>query len=87
MAILECWKSVMATLEDAITHLTNGDWEAAHALVQSDSSTQACWAHVIVHLMEGDTGNAGYWYRRAGRTARGTSEIASEIEALTRALS
>ena len=33
----------------------------------------------IVHLMEGDTGNARYWYGRAGRPFRDDSS--EEIQA------
>ncbi len=57
----------MDRLTEAIGHLQRGDWQAAHRIVQEDSSPLACWAHGIVHLMEGDLDNAGYWYRRAGR--------------------
>lgn len=57
----------MSSLTDAITHLEAGDWEAAHTIVQDDPTPLASWAHGIVHLMEGDRGNAGYWYGRAGR--------------------
>lgn len=25
------------------------------------------WVHAYLHRVEGDLGNAGYWYRRAGK--------------------
>ena len=28
---------------------------------------EAAWVHAYLHRVEGDLGNAGYWYRRAGR--------------------
>ena len=78
----------MATLNDAINHLEAGDWEAAHAIVQSDSTENGRWAHGIVHIMEGDLRNAGYWYGRAGRPmpssgdAVSEDDVAAEIAAL-----
>ena len=57
----------MATFDEAIQHLENGDWDAAHHIVQADSSQLGSWAHGIVHTMEGDLGNARYWYSRAGQ--------------------
>ena len=54
-------------LNTAIRHLKNGDWAKAHAVVQNDPSSMGCWAHGIVHMLEGDLGNARYWYRRAGQ--------------------
>lgn len=72
----------MASLADAARLIEDGDWEAAHTIVQSDSSQLASWAHGIVHLMEGDRSNAGYWYRRAARDLSDDVEIASEIAAL-----
>jgi hypothetical protein len=44
-----------------------GDWDRAHKLVQDESSAEAAWVHAYLHRVEGDLGNAGYWYRRAGR--------------------
>lgn len=44
-----------------------GDWEAAHRLVQSESDADAAWVHAHLHRVEGDLGNAGYWYSRAGK--------------------
>jgi hypothetical protein len=72
-----------AQLEKAVTHLEEGDWRAAHEIVQKDEqSALACWAHGIVHIMEGDIPNAQYWYREAKRTFRHETSVAAEIRAL-----
>ena len=44
-----------------------GDWDQAHRIVQDDSSRDAAWVHAYLHRVEGDLGNAGYWYRQAGK--------------------
>ena len=44
-----------------------GNWERAHALVQSCSNTDAAWVHALLHREEGDFSNANYWYKRANR--------------------
>ena len=72
----------MDTLSEAIGLLDAGDWRAAHRIVQKDDSALASWAHGIVHLMEGDRRNAGYWYGRAGRELPEDAEIGAEIAAL-----
>jgi hypothetical protein len=54
-------------LRRALTHLENGDWQAAHG---------------IVHIMEGDRSNARYWFRRAGRRLDADTAAAQEIKAL-----
>jgi hypothetical protein len=46
-----------------------GDWDKAHTIVQDDPSRQAAWVHAYLHRVEGDLGNAGYWYRQAGQPA------------------
>ena len=46
-----------------------GDWEQAHRIVQDDSGRDAAWVHAYLHRVEGDLGNAGYWYRQAGQVA------------------
>lgn len=78
----------MTDLETAVTLLRRGDWEAAHRIVQQDESPLSCWAHGIVHLMEGDEANAGYWYRRAGRAlpAPDRGRIDTELRALADAV-
>ena len=45
------------------------DWDAAHRLVQDEAGADAAWVHAWLHRVEGDAGNAEYWYRRAGRPA------------------
>jgi hypothetical protein len=74
-------------LSKALGLLRKGDWEAAHLIVQKDeASPLACWAHGIVHLMEGDTSNARYWYRAAKREFPREPSILDEISALGKAL-
>jgi len=74
------------TLATAIRLLKRGDWQKAHAIVQNDSSEIGCWAHGIVHMLEGDIGNARYWYRRAGRAFPRGLDACAEIEALVLAM-
>ena len=52
-------------------HALRGEWDPAHDAVQPEDP--ACsWVHAALHREEGDLGNAGYWYRLAGRRmARG----------------
>ena len=70
-------------LAAVIALLRAGDWQGAHAIVQADESAPgSCWAHGIVHLLEGDPGNARYWYGRAGRAWPSAPDPDAEIEAL-----
>jgi hypothetical protein len=62
-----------------------GDWNRAHVLVQDDPSRDAAWVHAYLHRVEGDLGNAGYWYRKARRPA-GSDPLEIEWEAIAAAL-
>jgi len=73
-------------LGTAIGYLKQGDWKQAHEIVQSDESTLGCWAHGIVHMLEGDVGNARYWYRRAHRSYPESPDASAEVAALAQAL-
>jgi hypothetical protein len=44
-----------------------GDWDRAHKTVQDEDTREAAWVHAYLHRVEGDLGNAGYWYRQAGQ--------------------
>lgn len=69
-------------LVQAVEHLERGNWEAAHAIVQKDSTVLGHWAHGLVHLIEGDLENARYWYRRAHRPLPHLDTAHAEIAAL-----
>lgn len=44
-----------------------GDWDKAHRLVMDEASREAAWVHAYLHRVEGDAGNADYWYAQARR--------------------
>jgi hypothetical protein len=51
----------------ALWHDARGDWDAAHRVAQDVDDKAGAWVHAYLHRKEGDLGNAGYWYRRAGQ--------------------
>jgi hypothetical protein len=76
-----------AELSAALDLLEQGDWKGAHEIVQKDEASRlSCWAHGIVHLMEGDLSNARYWYREAGRAFPRQVSIQDEIRTLKESL-
>ena len=62
-----------AGLSEALDGLRSDDfrmgaaWERAHRMAQSREG-EAIFdrLHALCHRIEGDSGNAAYWYRRAG---------------------
>ena len=52
----------------ALWHDGKENWDKAHKLIQDLEDEKAAWIHAYLHRKEGDTGNADYWYRRAGKT-------------------
>lgn len=73
-------------LRRAVALLEAGDWQGAHAIVQDEQGVLAAWLHGIVHTLEGDLDNAGYWYRRARRPFPGPGAVRGEIGAARDAL-
>lgn len=72
-------------LQAVISALKNGgfqmgeDWEKAHQICQShEGSPLFDWLHAIVHRIEGDDRNAGYWYQRASKK-RHPGTVAEEL--------
>lgn len=51
---------------EVLNQAQQGLWHEAHQQVQPYSNTLACLIHGYLHRVEGDFGNAGYWYSRAG---------------------
>jgi hypothetical protein len=64
-----------------------GNWTKAHESAQQDEGLAGSWVHAYLHRKEGDSANAGYWYRRAGKQPAGSSleqewlEIAAALTA------
>ena len=51
----------------ALWWAARGQWDQAHKLVQDEATANAAWAHAYLHRVEGDLGNAAYWYRQASQ--------------------
>ena len=58
-----------------------GDWKRAHEVAQEMPGPDGAWVHAYLHRKEGDTGNAAFWYRRAGRPVV-TGDLRAEWEAI-----
>jgi len=69
----------------ALWHEARGNWEKAHVLIQDLPDKNAAWIHAYLHRQEGDTWNADYWYRQAGRK-RPQQTLAEEWESIAAAL-
>lgn len=74
-------------LLQAIDHAVDGQWNAAHEIVQGyDTDATAAWIHAVLHKMEGDPGNSRYWYSRAGQMAHTTDEPKAELAEIRKQL-
>ena len=71
----------------ALWHDARGDWERAHQCAQEEHGRDGSWVHAYLHRKEGDLGNAGYWYTRAGRAMPAkTVTLEAEWAAIAREL-
>ena len=61
------------------------DWSKAHAVVMDEAGEDCAWVHAYLHRLEGDLGNARYWYRRAQRPVP-TKPLAAEWDAIATTL-
>ncbi len=81
-------KSPPGSLSPALAALWwagKNDWEKAHRIVMDESDPDSAWVHAYLHRVEGDLGNAGYWYRQAKREPA-TGELAAEWETISAVL-
>jgi hypothetical protein len=69
----------------ALWWAAKGNWDQAHKIAQDDDSADAAWVHAYLHRVEGDLGNAGYWYRQAGKPVANGS-LDAEWDAMVSAL-
>lgn len=51
-----------------------GRWDASHEVAQDIHESDGSWVHAYLHRVEGDIGNARYWYSRAGKPAKGVDD-------------
>jgi hypothetical protein len=63
----------------ALWWAAKGGWDQAHKIVQDEETAEAAWVHAYLHRVEGDLGNAGYWYRRAAKPVA-TGSLEAEWE-------
>jgi hypothetical protein len=70
----------------ALWWAAKGEWDKAHKIVQDEATRDAAWVHAYLHRVEGDLGNAGYWYRQAGQPVAQDS-LEEEWERIVAALS
>jgi hypothetical protein len=67
-------------LRHAIDHAIAGRWEEAHEIAQAhEGESLFDWLHAVLHKIEGDAGNARYWYGRAGRMKHVDDEATAEL--------
>jgi hypothetical protein len=69
----------------ALWWAAKGEWDQAHKIVQDEATADAAWVHAYLHRVEGDLGNAGYWYRQAGKPVA-SGALETEWERITSAL-
>ncbi len=69
----------------ALWWAAKGGWDQAHKIVQDESTAEAAWVHAYLHRVEGDSANAGYWYRQAGQPVA-TGPVEAEWERITSTL-
>ena len=69
-----------AKLAAAVDLALAGDWEGAHRVAQDHEGLElADWLHAVAHRMEGDLGNARYWYGRCGHRLREELPVGAEL--------
>jgi hypothetical protein len=51
----------------ALWWAAKGNWDQAHKIAQDEETVESAWVHAYLHRVEGDSANAGYWYRQAGK--------------------
>lgn len=71
----------LSTALQALWFDKRDEWHKAHEAIQNESDPMSAAIHAYLHRKEGDTWNANYWYRSAGRKAF-TGTLHDEWDAL-----
>ena len=67
----------------ALWFARKGKWHESHDIAQEIHTSMGSWIHALLHTMEGDLGNAGYWYTRAGKSAISVDQVDEEWARIT----
>ena len=79
--------ALVAKLVAAVDLALRGDWQGAHLVAQEHEGDElADWIHAVAHRMEGDLGNARYWYGRCRRRLRDGASVDAELAEIRDAL-
>lgn len=70
----------------ALWHDAQGNWDAAHEIVQQLHDRKAARIHAYLHRREGDEWNSRYWHRQAGSVYPEGMTLEEEWESLARQL-
>jgi hypothetical protein len=74
-------------LKHAVDRALAQDWAAAHDIAQHhEGDATADWLHAVLHKIEGDDGNARYWYRRAQHSFDEFADPRAELAAIRNAI-
>jgi hypothetical protein len=65
-------------LIQALWWAKKGNWEKSHNIAQEIESEGGSWVHAYLHRVEGDLGNAAYWYRRAHKPVKQRESLDDE---------
>ena len=63
-----------------------GKWHESHDIAQDIDSKLGSWIHALLHTMEGDLGNASYWFTRAGEPSIDSGQIDDEWARITKSI-
>jgi hypothetical protein len=75
----------LSTALQALWWAGKDDWDKAHTIVMDASGAEPAWVHAYLHRVEGDLGNARYWYGQAGQPPA-TNSLPDEWGAIVSAL-
>jgi hypothetical protein len=60
---------------ESLWHAKKGQWEKAHNIAQDIHTPMGSWIHALLHLIEGDVGNANYWFHKARKPTQRIADI------------
>ena len=69
----------------ALWYAYKDNWDMSHSIVQDINTRTASWIHAYLHRVEGDLGNANYWYNHAGKKSS-TESLGLELNKIIKSV-